>query len=175
MNFKKHWEIVNACKDHPHPEDELANQLRKLSPKEIFSFETHFHTLANWIDHPTLDAAAILLNGWYSDDGIEYFRYGLIALGQEAFKAIAKSPDVLAAYWNRGYLDNEAFSYTIYEVYKEVTGQDFFDDESKYRDVTVEDLPRHPKWNEQWDFNDKAECRKRLPKLSALRFGNATA
>ena len=58
-------------------------------------------------------------------------------------------------------VENESFGYVAGEVYEELTGEDLPPMETEADDE--EDSP-----GEDWDFDDRAECEKRIPRLTKL-------
>src|SRR5262249_43197 len=76
----------------------LARSLSSLSVEEIFAFEAIFNRLHAAAYRADLWGAAYLVNGGCSDDGFDYFRAGLIALGRSAYEAALTNPDLLADY-----------------------------------------------------------------------------
>ena len=104
--------------------------------------------------------AAYLINGGCSDDGFDYFRAGLIALGRAAFEAGVRDADSLADYIDDE-LSGEEFLYIAPKAYQKVTGE--------------EDLPREavrfPELGQRWDFDDDNEMERRYPKLFAKHCG----
>ena len=76
--------------------DALKEELLKLSPKEIVSFDTHFTQAMDEAFHWDLWGAAYLMGDGCSDDWFDYFCRWLISLGRPAFDAALKDPDSLA-------------------------------------------------------------------------------
>lgn len=93
--------------------------------------------------------------GRCSDDGFVDFRYGLIALGRRRFEQALADPDSLCAVDD--IISNEAFGYAARNAYRRRTRQ-----EMPPGATTQAADPA----GESWDFDDEAENRRRLPRLS---------
>jgi hypothetical protein len=117
-------------------------------------------------------AAAYMINGGCSDDGFDYFRGWLILQGQEVFERVVADPDALAelapvraAAAHGADLEGEEALSIAWEAHRRATGG--------------ERLPagsfsvRYPELDQAWnfDFDDMAEMRRRLPRLAALYAG----
>ena len=74
----------------------LTERLVVLPPDEILDFGQHFHWL---VRHPTtweMCAACLLISGCLSDDTLDYFNRGIVALGRDTFERFTADPDSLA-------------------------------------------------------------------------------
>jgi Protein of unknown function (DUF4240) len=113
-------------------------------------------------------AAAYLINGGCSDDGFEYFRGWLIVQGHEVYERVMADPDTLADLPvvrtktpTAGPVECEDTLYIASRAYRAATG---------------EGLPRgtftirYPELDPDWgfDFDNRAEMTRRLPRLGAL-------
>jgi hypothetical protein len=111
-------------------------------------------------------AAAYLINGGCSDDGFDYFRGWLIAQGREVFERSVADPDSLTdlpAIGPPGIgrpIECEDTLYIVMRAHKAATG---------------EELPpaafavRYPELDEaMWDFDDRSQMARRLPRLTSL-------
>src|ERR1019366_8386102 len=90
------WQTIEKVKDFKFPEILLAAALRNYSLPELISFRDHFDALVDQANSWKLWGAADLICGGCSDDGFEYFRYGLIAMGRKVFESALKNPNSLA-------------------------------------------------------------------------------
>lgn len=166
MNIDRFWEILHNARLSDLPDNEewdarLEETLSQLSADEIVAWNHIFDQLA--ADAYTIDlwGAAYIINGGASDDGFYYFRCWLIGMGKEAYEAALASPDSLADVVTMD-VDAEAEIYAAaHQAWMKVTGKS--------------DLDPYPARNEKaelkgedWDFDDPAECRKRLPRLSEM-------
>jgi Protein of unknown function (DUF4240) len=124
-------------------------------------------------------AAAYLIGRGCSNDTFMDFRAGVIALGRDWYQRVLASPDALAEHpviRRAGAEDNyqavfaESMLYAAGEAMEQLTG-----DDHAYYDfldqVSGDDLERDPSADpdgEDFDFDDPAEMRRRLPQLAAL-------
>jgi len=100
-----------------------------------------------------------------------------VSLGRTAFERIAADPDALAdldevrliAEDDEGSQDWEALDYVGNEAFQRATG---IDDEEAYDDLLdaagFDSLLSPDPAGEDWDFEDPAQCARRLPRLTAL-------
>jgi hypothetical protein len=113
-------------------------------------------------------AAAYLINSGCSDDGLEYFRCWLIVQGRTLFERSVANPDTLAdlpviqaaAAAGAVGIECEAVRSIALEAYRAATSEQLPEDA-----FTI----GHPELDADWDdFDDRAEMRRRLPRLTAL-------
>lgn len=158
--------------------DELNQRLRQLEPDVLEKFQMIFDYLHSKAYLEDLWVVGRLIEGGLSDDGFHYFITGLIAQGQEVYESATDNPDNLADYIfsnEQGeWISNELIAYVVIHIYEEKTQSD-----EDIRSVTqgMEDtflgkelLQQQRKPWEEWDFNDEATVKKRLPKTYA-KFG----
>lgn len=165
------WKIVaQACRSNPRKAEEwderLQAALEKLQPAEIIEWNHIFDRLAARAYTVDLWGAAYLINGGASDDGFYYFRCWLIGMGREVYEAAVADPDTLGSVvrpsWGAEGVDAEAEIYAAaHQAWMAVTGRP--------------DTDPYPARNEQaelqgadWNFDDDAEVRRRLPRLAAM-------
>lgn len=74
----------------------LTDRLAALPKDEILDFDDCFHAVLQGAGSWKLCAACYLITGYVSDDTVDYFKRGLIALGRESFERVAADPDTLA-------------------------------------------------------------------------------
>ena len=161
MDKQAFWDLLEGL-DPETAGGELAARLDALEAEDIAAFQHHFaeeHARAyTW----PLWGAAYLMEGGCSDDGFEYFRYGLISRGRKVFESAIADPDSLAVLLDEDdFLSNEEFGYVAREVYENKTGNEI------PRDGVAH--PADPA-GEDWDFDDEELCAAKLPKLWA-KFG----
>jgi hypothetical protein len=124
--------------------------------------------------------AAYMIGGGASDDGFEYFRHWLVLQGREAFRTAVSDPNSLASIAVDP--DDDYQSYECYpqiEAWEGATGEAtdaYYDDQERtLRRLGVERMPTPigdgAPTGEAWDFEDEAEARRRLPRLSERLFG----
>ncbi|SFF01514.1 Protein of unknown function [Actinacidiphila alni] len=113
-------------------------------------------------------AAAYTINGGCSDDGFDYFRGWLIAQGRDVFERVTADPDTLAdlpavraaaAEWEE--LDCEAVLGIVWNAHLRATGEQL-----PAKSFTIRYPVLDPDWG--FDFDDRAEMARRLPRLTAL-------
>ena len=159
MKIEEFWAIIDKVKDSSEPEVDVKELLERLSPEELTSYQEHFDILHENAYRWNLWGAAYIMNGGCSDDGFMDFRYGLISKGKGIYENALVDPDSLAKIGTEVELSNELFGYVAGEVYEEKTGSEIPTKEYEQPDDPI---------GEEWDFDDIAENKKRLPKLSAL-------
>ncbi|WP_119731531.1 DUF4240 domain-containing protein [Thermomonospora amylolytica] len=180
MNVDEFWGIVEAARADGRPFHEaLQDRLAKRSEEEILAFQACFDELDGAVCRWDVWAAAYLIGGGCSDDSFMDFRAGLIALGREWYERVRRSPDALAdhpaviqaAADGDGYpVFYEVAGYAAAKAYERATGKDdcdFYEAIDEYRaarglEETDSDM------GEEFDFEDDAEMRKRLPRLAEM-------
>lgn len=155
------WRVIRkarAGQDEERFQARLQAQLRRLSPAEIVAFERQFQAQIWRANTWDLWGAAYLINGGCSDDCFVYFRFWLVAQGEEVYGAALKQPDSLATR-----IDPDAGAegewYLPARIYREKTGK-------QLPDVTPS-WAREPDAKTGWDFDDAAQMRRRYPRLYA--------
>lgn len=132
----------------------LRGALEELPAGEIVSFDEIFCRLHRASYSWRLWGAAYLINGGCSDDGFDYFRAWLIAQGRTVFEKALADPDSLVEHSAEG-VECEEMLGAAWDAYQSVTGG--------------KDLPcvpyDHPRLGERWAFDDRAEMKKRYPRL----------
>jgi hypothetical protein len=160
------WDVVaRACRSDPRLADEwdqrLQAELEKLEPAEIIEWNHIFDRLAARAYIVDLWGAAYLINGGASDDGFYYFRCWLIGMGRDVYKAAVANPDSLADVVVQG-TDAEAEIYAAaHQAWMAVTGRPDTDPYPARKE-------RAELRGEEWDFDEDAEVRRRLPRLAAM-------
>jgi hypothetical protein len=146
-----------------------AALLSTCSREEIIAAGEVLRTLLAESYRGPLWAAAYMINGGCSDDGFDYFRGWLIVQGQEVFERIVADPDALADLpivraerIGGARLECEETLYIAYRAYRKAAGEDY--------PMRVSVI-RNPELDPGWDsyFDDRAEMKRRLPRLAALR------
>jgi hypothetical protein len=164
MKIDQFWEIVERVHT-ASPQDMdakcelLGQQLLRLSPSEVQSFESYFTELwqraFRW---EVWDAAYIILGGC-SDDSFMDFRSVLISMGRRTYEAALSNADSLAdVEIGPQWASYEGYQCVAPRIYREMTGNDI---------ARSSDHPSKPNGVEtdEWDFG------KRYPKLAA-KFGH---
>jgi len=164
MTKDKFWQIIQRSLDGSGGDTDeqagsLREELKKLPPEEIVSFDHYVDECRRESYSQDLWGAAYIISGGCSDDGFEYFRRWLISRGQEWFEKAMKSPDDLADYPQKlsdSEVEFEEFAYLAPRVYEEKTGQPF----------PYEKTPPYSLTGEDWE-EDENVFRSRWPKLFA--------
>jgi len=157
--------IAEACQSDPVQvegwNERLQAELMKYPPDEILSWNHIFDRMDAQAFTEDLWGAAYIINGGASDDGFYYFRCWLIGMGRDAYEAAIADPDNLAHIVEPG-LDAEVEIYAAaHQAWMEVTG------ESDTTDYPARNEASELR-GEAWNFDDKAEVRRRFPRLAAL-------
>ncbi|MEV0567096.1 DUF4240 domain-containing protein [Dactylosporangium sp. NPDC050588] len=170
------WRLISAARadlgGSPSSDDVAAavvRLLRSWPAADIAAFEQPFDELVAVSYRAGLWAAAYVINGGASDDGFEYFRGWLIAQGRETFEraladpdSLATHPAVVAAAAECDGLECEDVLAVVWQAYRDRTGGE----ELPARAFTIRYPDLDPDW--EFDFDDEAEMRRRLPRLMAL-------
>ncbi|MGX1270505.1 DUF4240 domain-containing protein [Streptomyces phaeoluteigriseus] len=160
--------------DDPLP-GALADVLATLGPDGIVDFELMSIEVTDSAYRYPLWNAACLIEGGCGDDGFMDFRDGLILLGRDPFTGAVDDPDVLAdlpvvARMSReegGWIGFESLSVPVREAYLRVRGETGSLDSALDAAVRRMRRPLKPA-GDDWDVEDDAETRRRLPKLAGL-------
>jgi Protein of unknown function (DUF4240) len=178
VDTQQWWELIEAARRQaPDPSDGAAVAARAVTllsarPRDEIAASSQLlrDLMADSYRHP-LWAAAYVINGGCSDDGFEYFRGWLILQGREVYEHIVADPDALAGLpVIRARSPSEPpveCEYTLYIASR------------AHRAATGEELPgyafttRYPELDPEWDFDfdDRTEMTRRLPRLAALFLG----
>ncbi|MFC5002216.1 DUF4240 domain-containing protein [Dactylosporangium cerinum] len=150
--------------------ESMVRLLSRWQPADIAAFDRPVRELLAVSYRSDLWAAAYIINGGASDDGFDYFRGWLIAQGRDTFERALADPDslaghpavVAAAAEGRDDLEGEDILGVAWQAYRDVTGADGLP--RPVDPVALPDLD--PDWD--FDFDDSAEMRRRLPRLAAL-------
>ncbi len=176
MDIDQFWALIESARvsagDHADCEAIVAQAISLLSAltaEEIIAADQRLsEVMARSYLHP-LWAAAYVINGGCSNDSFDYFRGWLMLQGRSVFETALAEPDGLAdvpavraaaaADWTD--LRHEQALSIAAEAYEIATGQDLPDD------LPLADRPAlDPGWN--FDFDDRQEMQRRLPRLTAL-------
>jgi hypothetical protein len=178
MDTQRFWKLIGDARaqaDDPADCDAIAANavtlLAAFPRKEIVAAERILSGLMADSYRTTLWAAAYVINGGCSDDGFDYFRGRLIVQGGEVFDHAVVDPDGLAdlaviraAAARRAFLECEAVLYVPSQALRAATGEAMPADAYARR-------PRDPLGGWDFDFDDRPEMQRRLPRLTALCWG----
>lgn len=157
------WRLVDASNSSAGPLASVAlfrQQLLKLPADDIVKVDQDFNRQLARAYSWQVWGAAYLINGGCSDDCFEYFRAWLIMQGRAVFEATLHDPDSLAGYVRLTEpAELEDALYVARDAYRQVTGNEL--DSAFVKD---------PDLGPGWDFDDKAQMKKRYPRL-CQKFG----
>ena len=131
MDEDKFWKIIQSSKDtsqgdFEQQQEELSNQLRKLSPDEIILFGNRFRYFRGQANVWELWGAIYIIHGGCSDDSFNDFREWVIGQGKDFYYKTVKDPETLVDVDTEKIEDIEweGLGYVPSTVFKELTGQD---------------------------------------------------
>ncbi len=195
MDITEFWSLIEGARAHladtgPDADSDgkavsafLVQRLAGTSELTIFEFEQHFTRLHAALLRWDVWAAAYLINRGCSDDSFMDFRAALIVQGQPWYERVLAEPDALAehpevrsvAAGTRGFaLFQEIVNYIAAHAYEQLTGgdQDGEDELSDFHEAygafAGPARPEPEDLGEDFDFDDPAEMRARLPRLAEL-------
>jgi hypothetical protein len=178
MNKEQFWQLVEAARDQASDPDDGEAVARHATsvlatcpaPEIVAAQQVLWDLMADSYTNP-LWAAAYVVNGGCSDDGFDYFRGWLITRGREVFERIVADPDALAevplvrASAADGFdLDCEEALSIVWNAHITATGRQLPADAFTIRYPGLD-----PAWD--FDFDDREEMTRRLPRLAALCLG----
>ncbi|MFV2008312.1 MULTISPECIES: DUF4240 domain-containing protein [unclassified Micromonospora] len=163
-------ELSQAALDADEVAQRMVALLGQRKPAEIVAFAQPLWNLLAQSYRVDLWAAAYVINGGASDDGFDYFRGWLIAQGETVFNEALADPDWLAGH--------------PIVVQAAANGEDLWCEDilavawNAHLAATGQELPsnaysiRYPQLDRDWDFDfdDEAEMRRRLPRLTGLYY-----
>lgn len=173
MTLDEFWEHIRATKreDTDDHAKALVARLAKLPPAEIIDFDHWWGVLKGEAYTWDIWGAAYVLNGGCSDDSFSDFRSWLVLQGREVFQAVVSNPDSLLDHANNGC---RCECYPAMRALFKATGTERDDD--GYAAWHAQCEAQHPPqkggksrrdgMGENWDFDDKDEARKRLPRIA---------
>jgi hypothetical protein len=186
MDINAFWELIEGARaqgEHPGTRlDWLNAELARRPVADIVDFQLRLDEAKRPADTWTMwGAAYLILDGLCSGDGFWYFQPWLVGLGREACERVIADPDALidvpgiqrlAWRGTRDWADAEwpeweSLNYLARNVYDLVTGEDdglFEAMEARGHHSGHDPDPS----GDRWDFDDPAEARRRLPRLSQV-------
>jgi hypothetical protein len=171
MRTDDFWAVIDrATADRPDSPDEVAKraaaELATCEPEEIVAWDRHLGKVMAASGTEDLWAAAYLVNGGCSDDGFDAFRGWLIAHGRQAVARAVADPDFLAEFPEVRAAASTGVVFEAEEVLS-IAAQAYT--LAVGGELPVSPAPPvRPDAAQLWDFDDEAEMRRRLPRLSAL-------
>jgi hypothetical protein len=163
MNEEQFWGIIetannNADGDFEELQDELANELRQLTPDEIILFSNRFRYFRGEANTWELWGAIYIIHGGCGDDSFNDFREWVIGQGREFYYKTINDPESLVEFETDSIdeVDWEGLGYIPATVFTSLTGQDIA---SLFEEKTE---PTGTEWTEDGD-----DLKKMFPKLAA--------
>jgi len=146
--------------------ERLRDGLKRLSDQDLVDFIHLYHAVMNRTYSWRLWAAAYAIGGGCSDDGFIDFRSWLISRGKAVAEAAMADPESLADLeFDPDEAQFEEYAYVALEEFE--TRSEGAPLETIYEGAGAD--PSNPDW--EFDFDDAAEMKKRLPKLYAKFVG----
>lgn len=173
MDNEKFWALIDSARravsDRSDAEAVASQATALLSGRadhEIAAAQQAFWNLMADSYTIKLWGAAYEINGGCSDDMFDYFRGWLVLQGRATFERIVADPDHLAdlpeiqaAAAKREDVECETALSIAWTAHEAATGTQMPHDA-----FTI----RYPDLEPGWDFDDQAEMRRQLPRLTAL-------
>ncbi|WP_051951664.1 DUF4240 domain-containing protein [Flavobacterium sp. ASV13] len=131
MEEELFWKIIQKTKDSSggnfeEQQEELANELRKLTADELILFGNSFRNFRGEANTWELWGAIYIIHGGCSDDSFNDFREWVIAQGKDFYYKITANPELLVETETHliEEFDWEGFGYLPGIVFEELTGQE---------------------------------------------------
>ncbi|GGM21281.1 DUF4240 domain-containing protein [Dactylosporangium sucinum] len=180
MDTSDVWRLVDQARqelaetaDAGEVAERMSALLARRDPAEIVAFAQPLWDLLIQSYRADLWAAAYLINAGASDDGFDYFRGWLVAQGRTVYEQVLADPDRLAGnpVVRRAAADDEELECgeilgVAWDAHLAATGR-----ELPPGAFTIRYPALDPAWD--FDFDDGAEMRRRLPRLAELYDGPA--
>ena len=131
MDEEIFWKIIKNSKDNSNgdfeeQQEELAKELRKLTPDEIILFGNRFRYYRGQANTWELWGAIYIIHGGCGDDSFNDFREWVIGQGKDFYYKTIQDPETLidldAVTINE--IEWEGLGYVYSDVFKELTGQE---------------------------------------------------
>jgi hypothetical protein len=131
MDEEVFWKIIETSRDkskgdYDEQQEELANELIKLSPDDIISFYNRFRFFRGQANTWELWGAIYIVHGGCSDDSFNDFREWVIGQGKDFYYKTTQNPESLVELDDDKLDDTEweGLGYVPPSVFEELTGQD---------------------------------------------------
>jgi hypothetical protein len=176
MDDKRFWDVIAAaCKRDVKSFTSdwgraLVEQLKTLSPEQIVRFQLWFEEKVDAAYSQRHWGAAYLINGGASDDGFYYWRCWLVGMGKVVYEAALADPDSLAdalAEGRRSIYEAAGICSAARRAWEQL-GRGDEEDLYDACDALGKPQRRRASGDAGWDFDDREETRRRLPRLAAL-------
>jgi hypothetical protein len=130
MDIKAFWELIDKTREATNGDarkqsDLLTEELTKLHPEEIISFQRIFYDLKDKAYIGNLwDAATIIKMNGCGDDGFQEFREWLVGRGKEAYENAIKDPETLVNVLEASQVIFPTLLCPAMDAYEKITGKD---------------------------------------------------
>lgn len=131
MEEDQFWEIIKTTKDNSggdfeQQQEQLTNELRKLTPDDVILFGNRFRYFRGQANTWELWGAIYIIHGGCSDDSFNDFREWVIGQGKNFYYKTIKDPESLVEVDTDKIdeVDWEGLGYVHSTVFKELTGQE---------------------------------------------------
>jgi hypothetical protein len=131
MDEELFWNMIKTTKnnsdgDFEQQQEELAKELRKLSPNDIILFGNRFRYFRGQANTWELWGAIYIIHGGCGDDSFNDFREWVIGQGKEFYYKTINAPESLAEVDTDkiNEVDWEGLGYVHSTVFKELTGHE---------------------------------------------------
>jgi hypothetical protein len=131
MDEDRFWKIIKTTKDNSSDDfevqqEELANELGKLTPDDIILFGNRFRYFRGIANTWEIWGAIYIIHGGCSDDSFNDFREWVIGQGKEFYYKTINNPESLVAMDadKIADIDWEGLGYVPSTVFEEITGQE---------------------------------------------------
>ena len=157
------WKIIQITKDNSNDDfnqqqEELAKELRKLTPDDIILFANRFRYFRGQANTWELWGAIYIIHGGCGDDSFNDFREWVIGQGKGFYYRTIKDPESLVEFDTDAMdeIEWEGLGYVPSTVFKELTGQEMPYPFKEQFETTGKE------WREESD-----DLKEMFPKLSA--------
>ncbi|WP_266204503.1 DUF4240 domain-containing protein [Pontibacter kalidii] len=130
MDEEKFWDIIQTTRskangDYEQQQEELAGELRRLTPDEIILFGNRFRYFRGLANTWELWGAVYIIEGGCGDDCFNDFREWVIGQGRDFYYNTINDPETLVEVDSDIIedVDREGLGYVPATVFKELTGQ----------------------------------------------------
>jgi len=125
------WKIIKTCKDkakadYEQQQEELRNELRKMTPNDIIMFGNRFRYFRGQANTWELWGAIYIIYGGCGDDSFNDFREWVIGQGKDFYYKTIQNPESLVDI-ETGIIvevEWEGLGYVPLSVFEELTGQE---------------------------------------------------
>lgn len=131
MDEDQFWRIMQTAKDnakgdYEQQQEELANELRKLTADEIILFGNRFRYFKGQANTWELWGAIYIIHGGCGDDSFNDFREWVIGQGKDFYYKTVSDPETLVEVETTEIedVDWEGLGYVASAVFEELTGEE---------------------------------------------------